>query len=224
MKYLFILVSYLAAITANAAPLYYDEVIDGDLGYNTYGSREVLQLDVGTNTIRGTSYGFDTFSDDSSFETRIAGAGDDFIFQIQDSHVVTDILVTIEDITPDSPKDQSYFLGWYIFNKVKDAYEYDINLELQHYYDLDTRIGDVFHYSNLSEPLDIFSTLNINNPLESGTYQLDYSGGGSIVIYNYEYAITVAAVPLPASVFLMLSGCTFLFGFRKLISTSKVRG
>lgn len=204
-------------ISTHATTLHYDESIDGDLGYYSFGSKEILQLGVGTNTIKGTIDSFVDF-ENYDFETETADAFDDFIFTIDPGHILTAFTLSINVLTGTNPDDGTNFLSSYFFNKEKIGYHANYENKLERHFESDIRYGDFHFLGGQNASINIFDMLSINSPLESGIYETEANIVVNNLIFDYEYHLEVSAIPVPASIWLFVSG---LFSIATLVRRRK---
>lgn len=177
----------------SAAPLSYDEAIDGDLYAGLYpDTSKVLELDIGINTVTGSTVV-------SSFRTDLDSF---FIIFPAGSQLIS---ISYEFRNLDLIPDTSFLIKRFqFFNYYKSTNElWTIDL-----------INDTSPLSAFSSSLPVPSL-----PIEEDIYKLKNEGyaytslgGGS---WDYTWTFEVTTVPIPATVWLFGSGIIGLIGIAR---------
>lgn len=175
------------SFSIHAAPITYSEDVQGDLSNDLRSPTYIGVLDTGINTVSGSSFGPALGYADF----------DQFSFTVSASQRVTSIIYSyssdqayvsghLEQIMPDGSREP---FAWYITGNSGPSGSYDLLAE--------TGAG----------------------ALSAGEYKsamssYGYLGSGD-VNFDYTWEFHVSAVPVPASIWLFLSGCIGLTGFLK---------
>jgi len=215
--------TFLFSTYVNSAVIQYDEAIDGDLTRDITGLGVYIgSVDVGVNTISGTessnpSIPLSRDSDTSSF-TVTAGNQIDSIFINYDFTGIYAPRVFLQKII--GPDDYGLIeietiLGFYLGTNL-DIHAPDVPIYFT-------------HNNYIADQTDILSFFN-SAPLTEGQYQLAGSGGfvgtetmNELNTLDYTWSMNVSAVPVPAAVWLFLSGLVGLLGYSRRYKLQKVK-
>lgn len=188
-----VLFAQLLTVSINANAITYNESIDGD----TYHSVSIFELDVGLNTVTGTTTNLYTPYPDLTHIVDFDG----FEFVVPSGHQLTSFTVAHHSTTVDTVNSHNYF-----YEEVSQNTYTTLTAFFIGYPDNQLNITDIL------APLR-------GIPVLGGTYKIAASTMGSgiyggYIDYTYTFNVT-SVVPIPASVWLFGSGLLGLIGLAK---------